>query len=206
MDKKKLIVKKFKEFDIQNLEENKWFDTILETISEKDINSAYELYKKFSEKTKWETISLNILLEENPQAASRPRSTIMLKNGKPRVVVYDPQKDKDFKLLLKREIKKILPKNWNICEGEVYLYVKVFKKYLKNFTKKEKILAELGIIQPLKKPDVDNYSKIIQDAFNSLFYIDDGQITKLYLEKYYSCTPRIEITFYYRINKLSSKQ
>lgn len=44
-----------------------------------------------------------------------------------------------------------------------------------------------------KKPDCDNLAKIILDPLNKLAYNDDGQVSKLYVDKIYGTNPRVEV-------------
>lgn len=39
---------------------------------------------------------------------------------------------------------------------------------------------------PSVKPDIDNYAKAVLDAFNGLFWHDDGQVTSLNVQKHYA--------------------
>lgn len=62
-------------------------------------------------------------------------------------------------------------------------------------TPKSKIgLMLVGRIRPIKKPDLDNISKIILDALNKTAYKDDAAIVLLVAQKYYSNDPRVEVT------------
>lgn len=49
---------------------------------------------------------------------------------------------------------------------------------------------------PVVKPDLENCSKLICDAMNQVFYLDDAQIVSLKLTKYYAMdlNPRISVT------------
>ena len=51
-----------------------------------------------------------------------------------------------------------------------------------------------GLIRPTKKPDVDNITKAVLDALNKVAYKDDSAIVHFSIEKYYSDTPRVEVT------------
>lgn len=51
-------------------------------------------------------------------------------------------------------------------------------------------------IRPTKKPDNDNIAKICLDALNGIAYPDDSQIVGLYVNKYYSEEPRVEINLW----------
>lgn len=39
---------------------------------------------------------------------------------------------------------------------------------------------------PSVKPDIDNYAKAVLDAFNGVFWHDDGQVTSLHVQKHYA--------------------
>lgn len=58
--------------------------------------------------------------------------------------------------------------------------------------KREKMLS--GSIQPTKKPDCDNISKIICDALNGIAFHDDSMIVGLEVEKFYSENPCVYVT------------
>ena len=59
--------------------------------------------------------------------------------------------------------------------------------------KKWKAAASTGEIRPTKKPDWDNFGKIL-DALNLIVWVDDSQIVDGRVRKYYSDRPRMEIT------------
>ena len=61
----------------------------------------------------------------------------------------------------------------------------------------DKILAEMGYIRPLSKPDFDNVAKTYADMIQDSLILDDALIIKGISEKYYSIKPRIEIDIKY---------
>ena len=61
----------------------------------------------------------------------------------------------------------------------------------------EKVLAELGFIRPISKPDWDNIGKAYCDMLQGLIIYDDSLIVEGVSKKYYSIKPRIEITVSY---------
>lgn len=63
--------------------------------------------------------------------------------------------------------------------------------------KVDKLLAELGFIRPISKPDFDNLAKTYADMIQGIIMSDDALIIKGVSEKYYSCKPRIEIKIRY---------
>lgn len=54
-------------------------------------------------------------------------------------------------------------------------------------------MAEDGSLRPLTKPDLDNFTKVI-DALNGIVWRDDSQVVELLVEKFYSVRPRLELT------------
>ena len=54
--------------------------------------------------------------------------------------------------------------------------------------KKWQAAALAGEIRPTKKPDADNFAKML-DACNLIAWVDDSQIVRLVVEKFYSDQP-----------------
>ena len=59
----------------------------------------------------------------------------------------------------------------------------------KSTSKKKKQQMLNCEIFPTVKPDTDNIAKSILDSLNGIAYLDDKQIVKLEVEKYYSQAP-----------------
>lgn len=57
----------------------------------------------------------------------------------------------------------------------------------------------------LKKPDIDNYVKLVCDALNEIAWEDDNAVAEIYATKRYSFNPRTEITIYYFEKDLTNK-
>ena len=64
----------------------------------------------------------------------------------------------------------------------------------KSSSKKKRQQMLAGLIRPTKKPDLDNVIKSILDALNKVAYHDDTQIVSLSVEKFYSDSPRVEVS------------
>lgn len=47
-----------------------------------------------------------------------------------------------------------------------------------------------------RKPDCDNYLKFLLDSMNNLVFIDDAQVTRIQIFKFYSVDPRTEAIVY----------
>ena len=67
----------------------------------------------------------------------------------------------------------------------------------KSMKSHEKILAELGFIKPISRPDWDNIGKTYSDMIQSTIIHDDSLIVEGISRKYYSTKPRVEIKIKY---------
>lgn len=61
----------------------------------------------------------------------------------------------------------------------------------------EQIIAELGFIRPISKPDFDNLAKTYSDMLQGILLHDDALIIDGRSRKFYSVKPRIKITISY---------
>ena len=81
-------------------------------------------------------------------------------------------------------------------EREKPVTLRIIARYLppKSVSKKRKLDMLEGRELPLKKPDMDNIVKVVADALNGVAYHDDTQIVSLSMEKFYSDSPRVEVS------------
>ena len=126
------------------------------------------------------------IIDGEPTAKGRPRFT---RRGH----TYTPKKTAEYEKKIKKELKEQGAEPYG--KG-VPLKVEVifYKGHLKSWTKKELFQAQDGSLLPVKRPDLDNYTKAILDGANGLLWHDDSQIVDLLLYKRYDDTPRVEIT------------
>ena len=61
-----------------------------------------------------------------------------------------------------------------------------------SWSTKKRDAALAGVIQPIGRPDVDNYLKML-DALNSIVWLDDGQIVDARISKVYAEQPSLRI-------------
>jgi len=61
-----------------------------------------------------------------------------------------------------------------------------------SWSQKKKRSALLYEIRPTTKPDADNLLKVL-DALNQVAFVDDKQIVRATIEKFYGLAPRLEI-------------
>lgn len=73
---------------------------------------------------------------------------------------------------------------------EITAYYEIPKAASK--AKREKMLS--GEIRPTKRPDIDNVAKAIYDSLNMVAYHDDAAIVETRVSKFYSDSPRVEVT------------
>ncbi|MDR3243444.1 MAG: RusA family crossover junction endodeoxyribonuclease [Elusimicrobiota bacterium] len=131
---------------------------------------------------------INFTVWGEPTAKGRPR---FARRGK-FITTYTPQKtmnaENDFKLQ-SLKYKPVKPLDLPIA-----IEIRVFRSIPASWSVKKQFEANRGTIKPITKPDCDNYTKLILDAMNQIFFRDDSQIVRLQVEKAYSCSPRIEIS------------
>ena len=76
-------------------------------------------------------------------------------------------------------------------------YVTSYFPLTSSMRKYEMILAEMGLIRPITKPDFDNLAKTYADMIQGTLLSDDALIIEGTSKKYYSMKPRIEISISY---------
>lgn len=88
---------------------------------------------------------------------------------------------------------KHYPKIVTACKITTVSYLPIpsaMKKY-------EMVLAELGLIRPIVKPDFDNLMKTYCDMIQGTLLHDDALVVEGTSKKYYSVKPRVEFTIDY---------
>lgn len=79
-----------------------------------------------------------------------------------------------------------------LLEGALRVLVQVFMPVPASKPKKWQAAALAGEVRPTKKPDADNFAKML-DALNMVVWVDDSQIVDLTVSKNYSASPRMLI-------------
>jgi Holliday junction resolvase RusA-like endonuclease len=62
-----------------------------------------------------------------------------------------------------------------------------------SWPEKKKQSAVYGGILPTKRPDIDNYQKLVLDAMNGIIFRDDSQVVEIYSMKRYAAEPRLVV-------------
>ena len=63
-----------------------------------------------------------------------------------------------------------------------------------SWSRKKQLAAIAGLIQPISRPDLDNYIKSVLDAINTIVVRDDAQITELRARKCFGEQPELAAT------------
>ena len=118
-----------------------------------------------------------------PVAKGRPR---LGKYG-----TYTPEKTVNYETLVKTIYQtEGHPKH----DGAIGIIIKAYMPIPKSTSKKQRQQMIDGDIRPTKRPDWDNFGKIVSDALNGIAWDDDSQIIAGTVEKWYAEEPRAEIT------------
>lgn len=110
-----------------------------------------------------------------------------------RVVSKTPEKTKSYEALI-RELFAVKYEGFPPLAGPVRLRVNAYRGIPKSESRKRAERMEATIIRPITRPDASNVLKSVEDALNGLAYRDDSQIVEILVQKYYSRTPRVEIS------------
>lgn len=133
---------------------------------------------------KWNKISYTIYLL--PKATPRPR---MGKSG-----IFYVKGASDNKKIFHDWF---LENNFEMIKTPCKFYCTSYFPMPSSMNITDKIIAELGFIRPISKPDWDNVAKTYCDMCQDYLLYDDSLIIEGISRKYYSIKPRIEITIEY---------
>jgi Holliday junction resolvase RusA-like endonuclease len=123
---------------------------------------------------------IEVVLLGAPRGKERPRLT---KAGH----VYTPEKTRDYEAALKYAAKEAMGDRAPL-DGPIIVDIEVKVPIAQSWPKKRQDAARAGIERPTKKPDWDNFGKML-DALNLVVWIDDSQIVEGRVRKYYSDKP-----------------
>lgn len=126
-----------------------------------------------------------------PMAKERVRVT---KEGH----AYTPQRTVNYEARLAHAA-QIAMAGRPLLDGPLEVVVTITMPVAESKPKKWREAALVGKIRPVKKPDADNYAKVL-DALNLIVWADDSQIVDLRVVKFYGGRP----SFHARISTLVS--
>lgn len=120
------------------------------------------------------------------QAKQRPRFNSKLKR------TYTPQQTINYENWVKT---CYLDKYYGADKLKNPIKVKIIAYYdiPKSTSKKKQKQMLDNEIFPTIKPDTDNIAKSILDSLNGIAYLDDKQVVKLIVEKYYSTSANVTV-------------
>ncbi len=147
---------------------------------------VYEEIKRITN-IKWKSLSYTIYLL--PKATPRPRSS---SRG-----IFYVKGASDNKKFFKKFIKDI---DVDMITTPCKFYCTSYLPIPKSMNPIERIIAEMGFIYPISKPDWDNLAKAYCDMIQGTLLYDDSLIVEGVSKKYYSTKPRIEITIQFMEN------
>lgn len=96
---------------------------------------------------------------------------------------YTPKETREAEQDLRTQVISQLPPGFKPLEGAIRLEIRVRKRKPKSARKKD--------IFPTKRPDLDNYLKLILDALNTVVFVDDSQIIDIKIRKDYDEQPGV---------------
>jgi len=132
---------------------------------------------------------LNFILYGKPVAQGRPRAA---RRGK-FITLYDPAKSRSWKAQIVEQVRNQLT-NQPLLSGPISLTL-IF------YMPKPKSLPKKKALYHVKRPDLSNLEKAVEDALNDVVYIDDSQVFEKHSYKIYASENlrpgvKIEITEY----------
>lgn len=122
---------------------------------------------------------LKFTVPGTPVAKARPRVT---RSGH----TYTPAKTVEQERLIQYAFRR---EHAEPTESPLEVHIRAVMPYPKSMSKK----ARKAAVWHTRRPDADNLAKTVLDALNGLAYKDDGQVSRLVIEKVYGQEPRTEI-------------
>ncbi len=124
---------------------------------------------------------IEVTLLGPPLAKGRPRFS------KATGRTHTPERTLNYESRLAHVAAEVMA-NRPLLEGPLSVEVLIRMPIPESKPRKWKEAALAGTIYPTKKPDVDNFAKML-DALNLIVWSDDSQIVALHVEKIYSDKP-----------------
>lgn len=131
---------------------------------------------------------LKIVIDIIPEPTPRPRM------GQFGFYVKNSHDNNEFVRLMVKDKKELYHYITTPCK----FIVKNYFPIPKSFNKVDTLLAELGMIEMISRPDWDNLGKTYSDMIQKWILSDDSLIIHGESYKFYSLKPRVEIIIEYR--------
>jgi len=153
-----------------------------------------------------------IVLYEAPEGTPRPRSRIVNRSNLaaakgqsgPYIQVYSITGAEDQRFMKNLMTQEDFNGYNNLLCTPLNITYNCFFKTPSAFSKVDTYLAEIGMLNPITKPDWDNIGKKYSDMYNSNIWLDDSFVVSGTVNKCYSLLPRVEIHLKY-LNMLYNK-
>ncbi len=126
---------------------------------------------------------IEAIIYVSPTPKGRPKATSF--GGHARL--YTPTKTRKSEALTIATIRKELKDSFSTFEKDVPLHLSATFFIPKPASSPKKVLY------PVKRPDLDNYTKTLLDSLNQYLFPDDSQIVSMKLRKAFGSPPRIEL-------------
>lgn len=127
---------------------------------------------------------IEIVLLGAPRGKERPRGT---KDGH----FYTPERTRNYEAALKYAAQQVMAGRPPL-EGPVRLDIVALIPVPQSWPNKRRAAALAGIELPTKKPDWDNFGKVV-DACNLVVWVDDSQVIRGVVEKFYHEKPMMAL-------------
>ena len=124
---------------------------------------------------------IEVVVLGKPVAKGRPRFN--RESGR----AYTPEKTASFEAQLKYAALQVMGDRPPL-DGPLMLDMEVVVPIAKSWSKKRQLAALEMSELPTRKPDFDNYQKVV-DALNLVVWLDDGQIVQSKFFKRYGAKP-----------------
>jgi len=106
--------------------------------------------------------------------------------------IYTPNKTKDYEEWIRQSFFVKYPK-FDLLTNRVKIDIIAYLKVPKSTSKKASEEMISNVVSPLKKPDIDNITKVVLDAINNYVIKDDIQVSKICVEKRYANEEKLYI-------------
>lgn len=139
-------------------------------------------------------IKITIPLE--PYGKKSPETRIIFpkdKRKKPFAVIYTRAETRNYEAAVKKYALAAMG-HLQPFEGPLSVLMDAIYPVPSSWSDAKANRALSGVIRPVVKPDWDNISKVVGDAFNGVVWIDDSHVVDGRVRKWYGRSPAIIVT------------
>lgn len=133
-------------------------------------------------------MNITFTVPGHPVAKGRPR---FVRRGN-FVATYTPEKTANYENLVKMAATAAM-NGQAPSKAPISLEMDLMLQVPVSWSKKKQHAALNGLVLATKRPDVDNFAKILCDGCNGIVWNDDAQIIALRINKLYSNTPQMVV-------------